>query len=111
MQGMTLISYPLGLSIVLAFLMNIPTPPFSTFIAEIVLFLGIVNYLHWVLAFVLVYVFLSLVFNLVWLSNLAFGASNHNLSLSSHSSTVILVLIRLYCFVFITYMSLFSQLF
>lgn len=72
------LSYYFFLSSILVFmfLMNIPTPPFTSFLAEVSLFLGLANYATFALPFIIFYVFLAIVFNVYWLSSVTFGSSS-----------------------------------
>lgn len=111
MQGMSLVSYPLSIFLIIAFLINIPTPPFSTFISEVVLFISITTYFKYLFVFALFYIFISIVFNLSWLSSISFGSSNFNLFMSDSTFSSSNLIISTYCCVFILLIPFFSNLF
>lgn len=75
-SGSVYISYSTAFMLILMFLINVPTPPFVTFIGELALFLGLVNYLSVFSIFAFIYVFLAVVFNVYWLSSITFGPAS-----------------------------------
>lgn len=74
LHGSFTYSYLISLLLVFMFLMNVPTPPFSSFLAEVAVFLGLTSYLWFVSLFVFAYIFLAIVFNVYWLSSVVFGS-------------------------------------
>lgn len=75
-HGSLSLSYSLSFMLVFVFLINVPTPPFSSFLSEVALFLGLINFGFFSYAVVGLYVFLSVVFNVYWLSGVVFAGSS-----------------------------------
>ena len=74
LQGALMLSYIAVFILVMIFVINVPTPPFSSFISEVLVFLGLVNYRGFSILIVGLYVFLSIVFNVYWLRSITFGS-------------------------------------
>lgn len=75
-RGILLLSPQVFSYFLLVFLMNVPTPPFRSFLAELYMFLGVFFMSYSVMGLVIfLYVFLAIVFNIYWFSSVSFGSS------------------------------------
>ena len=82
-RGLLTISPLLSFFMVVSFLFTLSAPPYPSFFAEVILFIRTVYMSMYFLPFFIIFIFLSLVYNLNWLCSLSFSsASSPNYSFS-----------------------------
>lgn len=103
MRGLLIISPLLTLLSVITFFFTLSAPPYPSFLSEILFFLSSLSAGRLVLPFLLLFAFLSLVYNLNWLSSILFNSpSLINISFSfSFLPLFIICLSHTISFVFI----------
>lgn len=82
-RGVLLASPVLSLIIIFAFMFRLCVPPFPSYVSEVMFFISCIN--SWLLMplLLLLFRFLSLVYNLNWLSSILFSSTSSRISYSS----------------------------
>jgi NADH-quinone oxidoreductase subunit M len=89
-RGVLLISPLLSFIFILAFFYTISAPPFPSFVAEVFILLSSVRLSFYFFVFFGIFLFLSLVYNLNWLTSFAFSRNTSSTRLFSVSYSYIL---------------------
>ena len=89
-RGVLLVSPLLSFIFILAFFYTISAPPFPSFVAEVFILLSSVRLSFYFFVFFGIFLFLSLVYNLNWLTSFAFSRSTLSTRLFSVSYSYIL---------------------
>nr|AOP18529.1 NADH dehydrogenase subunit 4 [Brachionus rotundiformis] len=78
MRGLLLVSPLLSFLMVLAFFFTMSAPPFPSFVSEVYFMISSLSLSHHLVWVFLLFTFLSLVYNLNWLSSILFSSSTNN---------------------------------
>lgn len=86
MRGLVLISPIISFIIIMAFFFTLSAPPFPSFISEVFFILSTIRIRYYLIYCFLIFAFLSLVYNLNWLSSILFSSTSQpNISFSTLS--------------------------
>ncbi len=83
MRGLVLLSPILTFIIILAFFFTLSAPPFPSFISEVFFMLSTINITYYLIYCFLIFAFLSLVYNLNWLSSILFSYRSNTIITAS----------------------------
>lgn len=79
-RGLILLSPIISFIIILAFFFTLSAPPFPSFISEVFFILSTINITYYLIYCFLIFAFLSLVYNLNWLSSILFSYSSNSIT-------------------------------
>lgn len=79
-RGLILLSPIMSFIIILAFFFTLSAPPFPSFISEVFFILSTINITYYLIYCFLIFAFLSLVYNLNWLSSILFSYSSNSIT-------------------------------
>jgi len=84
LRGVVLFSPLFSFMLVLSFVFTMSTPPFPSYVAEVLFLIFSYSLTSYMVLPVLIFTFFSLVYNLNWLSSLVFFAPSPNVSTGAH---------------------------